>query len=66
MDGDAAYLNRRASEERAAAMRATHPNARQSHLELAGRYQEMADAIVAREQLLIITNKDDPAGPLSA
>jgi hypothetical protein len=66
MDGDAAYLIRRASEERAAAMRATHPNARQSHLELADRYQEMADAIVAREQLLSVRGEDDSAGPLSA
>jgi hypothetical protein len=66
MDGDAAYLNRRASEERAAAMRARHPNARQSHLELAVRYQEMADAIVAREQLLPVRSEDDSAGPLSA
>jgi hypothetical protein len=66
MDGDVAYLLRRASEERAAAMRARHPNARQSHLELAARYQEMADAIIAREQFFGIKNEDDSAGPLSA
>jgi hypothetical protein len=66
MDGDVGYLLRRASEERAAAMRARHPNARQSHLELAARYQEMADAIIAREQFLAIRNEDDSAPPLSA
>jgi hypothetical protein len=66
MDGDVAYLIRRASEERAAAMRAGHPNARQSHLQLAARYQEMADAIISREQLFAIGNEDDSAPPLSA
>jgi len=66
MDGDVAYLLRRASEERAAAMRAWHPNARQSHLELAARYQEMADAIIARAQSFGISNEDDSAGSLSA
>jgi hypothetical protein len=66
MEGDVAYLIRRASEERAAAMRARHPNARQSHLELAARYQEMADAIIAREQFFGIRNEDDSADPLSA
>jgi hypothetical protein len=66
MDGDVAYLLRRASEERTAAMRAPHPNARQSHLELAARYQEMADAIIARGQFFAIGNEDDSAPPLSA
>ena len=66
MDGDVVYLIRRASEERAAAMRARHPNARQSHLELAERYQEMADAIIARQQILGMDNDDDSAGPLTA
>jgi hypothetical protein len=38
MQSDVAHLMKRASEERAAAMRAPHPKARQSHLEVAGRY----------------------------
>jgi hypothetical protein len=66
MNGDVSYLIRRASEERAAAMRALHPNARQSHRELAARYQEMADAIVARQQFFGISNERDAAGPLTA
>ncbi len=66
MESDVVYLIRRASEERVAAMRAPHPNARQSHLELAERYQEMADAIIARQQILGMDNDDDSAGPLTA
>ena len=45
MDGDAIYFNRRATEEREAAMRAPHPDARRAHIELAKRYQELAAAI---------------------
>ena len=66
MTGDVAYLIRRASEEREAAMRAAHPNARQAHLQLAGRYREMADAITAREQHWAGERKDGPLDPLSA
>lgn len=42
---DAEYFNRRADEERAAAERATHPSARQSHIDLADRFAEAARAI---------------------
>ena len=66
MAGDVAYLIRRASEEREAAMRAAHPKARQSHLQLAARYQEMADAITARERSLGLNGNDDSLGPLTA
>jgi hypothetical protein len=66
MNGDVAYLIRRASEERAAAMRARHPNARRSHRELAARYQEMADAIIARAQFFGLRNEGDSAAPLTA
>lgn len=48
MEGDAIYLNRRASEERIAAMKAAHPNARRAHLEMARRYEELANAIAAQ------------------
>ena len=48
MEHDVAYFSRRASEERAAATQAQHPNARQAHLELANRYQEMATAIAGK------------------
>lgn len=46
MRSDLTYLITRASEERDAAKNAVHPIARQKHLELASRYQEMADDIV--------------------
>jgi hypothetical protein len=44
MECDHDYFLRRASEEREAAERAAHPIARQSHLELADRYNEIAEA----------------------
>jgi hypothetical protein len=43
-ESDFEYFERRASEERAAADRAAHSSARQSHLELALRYDEMVKA----------------------
>jgi acyl-CoA hydrolase len=45
MDGDAIYFRGRASEERAAAMKCAHPNARRSHLEMARRYDTQAKAL---------------------
>jgi hypothetical protein len=44
-ESDSEYFQRRAEEERLAAGRATHPLARRAHLELAGRYDEAADAV---------------------
>lgn len=55
MESDVAYFSRRANEERAAAMKATHPQARQSHLELAERYAELAGAIASHQQLRVGT-----------
>jgi hypothetical protein len=49
MEGDAVYFRRRAQEERLAANRADHDTARRLHLELAGRYDELAAAIAPRE-----------------
>jgi hypothetical protein len=43
---------RRALDERTAAMRAVHPNARKAHLEMASRYDELAQSIDAREKFL--------------
>jgi hypothetical protein len=42
MEGDRAYFIRRAAEERAAAVSATHPDARRSHFEMADRYDDLA------------------------
>lgn len=53
MEGDAAYFSRRANEERVAAMRAAHPRARQSHVEMAERYDELAGAIASHERLRV-------------
>jgi hypothetical protein len=49
MEGDANYFSQRARQERVAAMKAAHPQARQSHLELAERYEELAGAIASHE-----------------
>ena len=43
MEGNSTYFRRRAHEERTAAMRAAHPIARQSHLAMAARYDELAE-----------------------
>jgi hypothetical protein len=45
MDGDLNHFTRRADEERTAAMRAEHPQARRSHQDLAARYEHLASTI---------------------
>ena len=45
METDAAFFTRRAREELLAASKALHPRARQIHLEMAGRYADLARAI---------------------
>ena len=45
MERDYLYFSRRAQEEREAAMRAAHPVARRAHVDLARRYEELANAI---------------------
>jgi hypothetical protein len=52
MEGDRAYFGRRAIEERIAAMKSAHPNVRKTHLDMAARYEELAQAISAREKAL--------------
>jgi hypothetical protein len=47
MEGDALYFSRRAQEEREAAMKAAHPSAREAHLDMAGRYDDLAGALAA-------------------
>jgi hypothetical protein len=53
MNEDRAYYVRRVAEERAAAIRAEHPNARAAHLEMARLYDERLSAMA------------DGAGPAS-
>jgi hypothetical protein len=52
MTGDAGYFVRRASQEKAAAMKAVHPTARQAHLEIAQRFEELARSISDHERTL--------------
>ena len=61
MEGDAAYFARRASQEREAALKAAHPSARQAHLELAGRYDDLAQSIIARAKHLGVALDDSAA-----
>jgi hypothetical protein len=44
MENNAGYFARRASEERQAALKSAHVNAREAHLTLARRYDELANA----------------------
>jgi hypothetical protein len=53
MESDVSYFRLRASEERTAALRARGSKARQSHLALAERYEDLVRAIAAREPLHI-------------
>lgn len=45
MESDAAFFTRRAREERFAATKAEHPQARKAHLQMAARYASLARAI---------------------
>jgi hypothetical protein len=58
MEGDKIYFRRRAADERAAAMKAAHPHAREAHLELAGRYDDLANGIEGRERYLRLDQDD--------
>ena len=49
MESDTSYFRRRASEERTAALHSRDPRARQAHLDLAGRYEDLVRAIYAEE-----------------
>ena len=52
MEGDAEYFSRRAQQEREAAMKAAHPSAREAHVSLAKRYEDLAGAITHDKQRL--------------
>jgi hypothetical protein len=45
MESDAAFFTRRAREERFAATKAEHPQARKAHLQMAARYADLSRAI---------------------
>ena len=52
MESDTIYYARRVQEERSAAKRATHPNVRRCHLELAEAYEFRLRAVAAQERRL--------------
>jgi hypothetical protein len=52
MEDDRVYFRRRASDERAAAMKAAHPKARDAHIQLADRFDDLASSIEHRERYL--------------
>lgn len=60
MESDTSYFRGRALEERSAAMQARHTEARQAHLELAERYEDLVRAITGAEKSLSIGAADDP------
>ena len=59
MESDAAFFTRRAREERLAATRADHPQARKAHLQMAARYTDLARAIEGRPP---DPDEDQPTG----
>lgn len=61
MEDDVSYFMRRASQQREAAMRSSDLRARQAHLEMADRYQDLATSIEARERFLAV-DLDGPIG----
>jgi hypothetical protein len=52
MTGDAAYFAERARQERAAAIQTANLQAREAHLEMARRYDELAHALGSPEPVL--------------
>jgi hypothetical protein len=54
MEADVTYFNRRAAEERAAAMASADLRVRQVHLDMAERYQDLANGIAARNHFLAL------------
>lgn len=49
MESEHAYFRRRAAQEQSAAISASLPTARHAHLDLARRYSDQADQILANE-----------------
>lgn len=52
MESDSIYFERRARQERIAARKALHPNAREAHMAMAERLSEISEAIAASERQL--------------
>lgn len=54
MESDRVYYERRAAEERARAMSAPHPKAREAHLEMASSYDQRLGEIAASEAVNVV------------
>jgi hypothetical protein len=52
MESDFSYFKRRASEERAAALSASDPDAQMAHLEMAARYEDLVHGIGKHDEFL--------------
>ena len=50
MESNAVYYRRRMAEERAAAIHASHPRAREAHLEMSARYEERLSSLDMAER----------------
>lgn len=59
MESDVCCFRRRATEENAAALKALHWQARQRHLEMAERYDELASALAARHHHFGLSPADE-------
>jgi len=53
MNGDAEYFRRRAIEEKTAAMKGAHPNAREAHLRMASQYEDFANGLAFNDGALL-------------
>ncbi len=61
MESDRIYFRRRALEERTAASHTRHSRARQAHVEMAERYENLVHAMVAGERYLALEPIAGPA-----
>lgn len=69
MAGDIEYFRQRAAEERTAALQARDLRARDLHIELAERYEDLVCAIVGHDQFLgldLVMRPDPPSDSATA
>lgn len=61
MESDSHYFSRRAWQEREAATKALHPAARDAHLAMARRFEDVSRAIDENERLWLRSRADEQA-----
>lgn len=64
MESDTQYFQRRASEERTAALQARDTRARKAHVEMAERYEDLVRGISGHEQFLGLPSVTAPQAAL--